>query len=100
MLSSLVASFTSSLPVITVDRTLAFKHPGIRESAEYWNALRGQRRMPSRQELKPIAMRSFVRLVNLIDIEPDTGIYRVSLQSPHTADLFGNIARQKFGDLC
>jgi hypothetical protein len=99
MLSPLVASFTSSLPKITVDRTLGFEHPGIRLALEHWNALRGQRKMPSRQELRPAAMRRFLRFVNLVDVEPGTGIYRVSLQSAHTAELFGQIAHRKFGEL-
>jgi hypothetical protein len=99
MLSPLVASFTSSLPKIAVDWTLTFTHPDIRLAAEYWNALKGQRNMPSRQELKPLAMRRFLRLVNLVDVEPGSDVYKVSLQSAHTIELFGPIAHRKFGEL-
>jgi hypothetical protein len=99
MLSPLVARFTSTLPKITVDWTLGFTHPGIRLASEHWNAVRGQRNMPSRKELKPAAMRKFLRFVNLVDVEPGTGIYRISLQSAHTAELFGEIAHHKFGEL-
>src|SRR3569833_2864305 len=99
MLSPLFASFASSLPKITVDWTLTFRHPELRLAAEYWDALRGDRAMPSRQEIKPAAMRGFLQFVNLVDIEPETSIYRVSLQSSHTARLFGQIAHHKFGEL-
>jgi hypothetical protein len=99
MLSALAASFTSSMPKVTVDRTLTFTHPGVRLAAEYWNALKGQRNMPSRQELKPLAMRTFLQFVNLVDVEPETGVYKVSLQSAHTTELFGPIAHREFGEL-
>ena len=55
--------------------------------------------MPSRQELQPSAMRSFLRFVSLVDVEPESGIYRVTLQSSHTRELFGDLAQRKFGEL-
>jgi hypothetical protein len=55
--------------------------------------------MPSRAELKPLNMRSFLRFVSLVDVERDSGIYRVRLQSTHTREVFGELAHRKFGEL-
>lgn len=99
MLSPIFHRCTSTLPAITVDRALAFEHYFVRSAAEYWNSLRGDRPMPSRGELKPAAMRSFLRFVSIVDIRPATGTYRVVLQSSHSRDVFGDLVDREFGEL-
>src|SRR6185295_15978229 len=58
-----------------------------------------ERLMPSRAEIKPSAMRAFLQYVSLVDINYKTGLYSVSLQSAHTREVFGNLARHRFGEL-
>jgi hypothetical protein len=99
MLSLRTASFKSSLPTITVDRTLAFRRSETKAAADYWAGLCGLRPMPSRGELKPNAMRGFLPYVSLVDVDPKTGIYTVGLQATHLREAFGDLTHRTFGEL-
>ncbi len=99
MLSKVPAEFETILPFITVDRGLAFERPPNRAALAYWHALRGGRPMPARAELKPAGMRAFLQFVNLVDIDPEDRSYMVSLQSPHTREVFGDLTKRKFREL-
>jgi len=99
MRASLVAEIRSSLPTITVDWSLAFQRPETKAAAAYWANLCADRPMPSRAELRPGAMRSFLSYLSLMDFDPQTGIYKVGLQSTHSREVFGNLKGRKFGEL-
>lgn len=45
----------------------------------YWDAKRGNRRMPSRADIDPVDLKRFLRLLCLIDVVPDERqyVYRV-----------------------
>lgn len=99
MLSHARAEFETILPFITVDRGLTFERPPNQAAFAYWHALRGERPMPARSELKPSGMRTFLQFVNLVDIDPEDGSYMVGLQSPHTREVFGELTKRKFREL-
>ena len=42
--------------------------PGLRQLCERWHALRGNRLMPSRAELKPLALRGLLKIAQLFDV--------------------------------
>jgi hypothetical protein len=99
MLSPRPAAAKSGLPIITVDRTLAFRRSETKAAADLWTGLCGQRPMPSRGELKPGAMRSFLPYVNIVDLDRKAGLYTVALQSSHLRETFGDLRSRKFGEL-
>jgi len=90
---------SARLPAITLDWNLAFQRPETRAAADYWIELRGDRQMPSRGELKPSRMRTYLTYVSIVDRDPISGLYRVSLQSTHTREVFGELKGRAFAEL-
>ena len=58
---------------------LDFCHPRIREIYDYWNGKRGKRPMPSRADIEPLDLPSFLPGIVMVDIgyEPYTLTYRL-----------------------
>src|SRR5260370_37102735 len=63
----------SALPPITYDPTLSFAHPALVKAFTYWNSSRGERAMPTRADIAPRRMRSFLPHVALIEVKPRPG---------------------------
>jgi hypothetical protein len=55
------------------DRDLQAKQPAIIRARDYWQSCRGERPMPNRVDLDPVAMRGFTEHVGLVEIRRDTG---------------------------
>ncbi|HEX4160050.1 MAG TPA: PAS domain-containing protein [Rhizomicrobium sp.] len=55
------------------DWELQATQPAIIRARDYWQSRRGDRAMPNRADLNPIAMRSFTEHVGLVEIRRDTG---------------------------
>ncbi len=91
-----------SEPPILVDWNLEFSRPQNRKAHAYWNAIRGDRQMPSRRALSPRGMREFLTHVNLVDVWPEAeGVvsYKVTLQGSHGLELLGHMAHRRL-DSC
>lgn len=87
---------------LVMDRQLAFSQPANRNGLAYWQALRGERAMPARRELRPRAMRDFLDHVNLIDVIADGEEhfdYAVSLEGARARDVFGHMVGRRLGDM-
>jgi len=86
-------------PQIHVDWTLNFSRRENRKAHIYWNSLRGERKMPTRSELRPRGMREFLTHVNLVDIWPAYAggsiDYQVSLRGSHGSEVFGQLAHRR-----
>jgi len=51
--------------------------PTLRNALEYWQALRGPRRFPSRADIRPRDIAGMLRNISLIKVENDDFIFRV-----------------------
>jgi hypothetical protein len=89
-------------PLIT-DWDLQFTRQSTQRACAYWISLRGNRKMPQRQDLSPVKMRDFLPNVNLIDIVSDvsesTPDFRVSLQGQHGTDVYGQVANRPLDEV-
>lgn len=88
----------SELAPITVDWELAFTQPATMRGIVYWRELSGVRAMPSRRDLSPRAMRSFLPHANVVDVIHDSFHsfdYVVSLQGQHACEVLGQVAGRR-----
>jgi hypothetical protein len=86
---------------IVVDWDLAFERPETLRGLAYWRSLCAGRPMPSRRELKPRAMLSFLTYVNIVDVipEPDGAFdYAVSLEGGHALEILGHMAGRRLAE--
>ena len=56
------------------DWTLQATQPAIVRARDYWQSRRGERPMPNRADLDPVAMRGFTEHVGLVEVRRDTGV--------------------------
>jgi hypothetical protein len=65
----------SSAPIrgMAFDWDLQARQPAIIRARDYWLSCRGDRAMPSRADLNPVAMRGFTEHVGLVEIRRDAG---------------------------
>ena len=86
-------------PVI-VDRELRFAHRAMRDALAYWQSRCGKRAMPSRADLDPLDMRSFLPYVGLVECEPSGGglDFRVRLAGTAVEDIFSPISGRRPGE--
>ena len=94
-----IVALNTNLPTMTVDWSLGFRRSETKAAATYWTELCGNRQMPSRTELKPRAIRSFLPYVSIVDLDSQTGNYTVALQATHSREVFGNLKGRKFAEL-
>jgi hypothetical protein len=87
---------------ITVDWELAFTRPPAHKALAYWRSLLHGRRMPARCELRPRAMKDFLKYVNLVDVLPiaeGEWDYAVSLQSADALEVLGDIKGRRITEV-
>ena len=87
---------------ITVDWELAFTRPPAQKAIAYWRSLLHGRRMPTRRELNPQAMKDFLKYVNLVDVlslAAGEWDYAVSLQSTDACEVLGDIKGRRFAEV-
>ena len=61
----------------------------IRDIYQYWLNMKGERPMPSRADLDPADIAKLLQHINLIDVEPETGRYRMRLIGSETVKAMG-----------
>ena len=77
---------------VIVDPSLAFTHRALQRATEYWQAKRGERPMPERDDLRTADMREFVEHLSLVGIdEPER------LDSDFTIRVAGKEVEKVFG---
>lgn len=87
---------------ITVDWELSFSRAQTRLALTYWTSLCAGRKMPRRSELRPQAMRSFLKHVNLVDVQVRESArldYVFSLQGQHALEVVGPVSNRSFDDV-
>ncbi|HEY3636517.1 MAG TPA: PAS domain-containing protein [Rhizomicrobium sp.] len=87
---------------ISVDWDLAFSRPQTIKARAYWQSLCRGRRMPSRRDLEPRAMKEFIGYVNLVDVlrlGSDDCDYIITLQTNHARDVWGNIQNRPLSEM-
>jgi hypothetical protein len=92
-----------TLAPLIIDWDLQFVRPPTRSASAYWISLRGDRKMPRRQDLSPAKMREFLPNVNLIDIVSEgfegAADFRVSLQGQHGTEVYGSLANRPLDEV-
>ncbi|HYB08207.1 MAG TPA: PAS domain-containing protein [Alphaproteobacteria bacterium] len=73
--------------------------PALGQALAYWDSLRSERPFPSRNDISPSGMKSFLRHVMLIDVsyDPLDFVYRVfgtAIAAAHKEDYTGRSARE------
>jgi hypothetical protein len=71
---------TTTIPKTSAVDPVAFddiESPTLRTGYEYWLALRGRRRFPSRTDIRPRDIAAMLRYVNLVKVEDDDFVFRV-----------------------
>ena len=68
---------------------LATCHGSLRELYEYWNARRGARSMPARDDIDPVDLKPLLPVLILIDVVPDPRRYVYRLVGTHEVEMRG-----------
>jgi hypothetical protein len=74
------------------DWDLQARQPAIIRARDYWQLRRGERAMPNRADLDPVAMRSFTEHVGLVEVRRDTSAevdYFIRRAGTRWEDVFG-----------
>jgi hypothetical protein len=101
MLASPPEPGTAALPPIEVDWSLGFVDSATRTALAYWQSRRGEREMPTRDDIRPSQMRSFLPHIALIEplgpsAMPDD--YLVRLAGSFTERIFGRVGGLRLSD--
>jgi hypothetical protein len=83
------------LPAIQIDRDLRFIHPAIQQAHAYWQTLRGDQSMPSRDAIDPVEMREFLPYVGLVEAAAGSGgrmNYAIRLAGSHVEEVLTQIS--------
>ena len=86
---------------IANDWTLAFTHHLTREAAGYWERCRGDRTMPTAEDLTVRGMKNFISHVALIEVQSrlQGGLdFRIRLVGESTKRVFGDVSGKSFGE--
>jgi hypothetical protein len=86
-----------SLPPITVDESLSFVQPATIAALAYWKSKLGGRPMPSRADLDPREMRSFMPHIALVELRQTADgaqDYYMRLTGTSIEQVFGQLTGQ------
>jgi len=61
----------------------------LKDTYRYWLDIRGRRRMPSRDDLNPADIVSLLPNISLVDVEHDSGRYKIRLVGTETVKVMG-----------
>ena len=90
-----------SLPPIAIDESLAFLHPATVQALAYWKSKLDGRLMPSRADIEPRQMRSFMPHIALIDLRnaPDgSQDYFIRLAGTAIEQVFGRLTMRSISE--
>jgi len=64
-------------------------HDILKNTYRYWLDIKGQRRMPSRADLKPAEIMPLLPYISLVNVEHDSGRYKIRLVGTETVKAMG-----------
>jgi hypothetical protein len=101
MLASPPEPGTAALPPIEVDWSLGFLNSATSTALAYWQTRRGDRELPTRDDIRPSAMRTFLPNIALLEplgpsAMPDD--YLVRLAGSFIEQTFGRIGGRKLSE--
>ncbi len=91
----------NDMPPMVIDGSLALVRPATIKARAYWDSIRGERTMPTRQDISPRGMREFLAHVVLFEIHElaDGAIdYRIRLAGSVVEEVVGPIGGKPIGE--
>lgn len=85
--------------IFVCDLDMNFVRQEINDFLIYWNSKRGARKFPSRADIAPRDIQSFLPWVHMHDIASDGKEYRVRLIGTKLSETFGNRSGQSVSSL-